>query len=146
MIGIDIDIRAHNRKLIEQHPMFKRVEMIESSSTDPKLIARLEKEAKKHKTVLVCLDSYHGYEHVLRELQLYAPLVTRGSYVVVFDTFNYKLVGLKGTKSSYADYRTDNPMSAVKKFLAGNRRFKIDKAYNKFFVSSCPDGFLKRIR
>lgn len=146
VIGIDIDIRKHNRLLIEKHPMAKRIEMIESGSTDKGLVVKLKKKIKKNQIVMVCLDSHHGYEHVLQELRLYAPLVSRGSYLVVFDTLMPKLIGLKGTKSVYSDYRTDNPGSAVKKFLSENKNFKIDKNYNKFFVSSCPDGFLKRIK
>ena len=82
----------------------------------------------------------------MEELRLYSPFVSRGSYIVVFDTFNAKLFGLKGTKDIYSDYRKDNPMSAVKKFLSENKNFKIDKNYNKFFVSSCPNGFLKRVK
>ncbi|MBI4059483.1 class I SAM-dependent methyltransferase [Candidatus Giovannonibacteria bacterium] len=146
VIGVDIDIRSHNRRLIEKHPMYKRIEMIQGGSTDRELIARLKKKAKKYRKVMVCLDSHHGYEHVLRELRLYAPLVSRGSYVVVFDTLMPKLFGLKGTKDIYSDYRKDNPGSAVKKFLSENKSFKVDKNYNKFFVSSCPDGFLKRVK
>ncbi|MBI2048872.1 MAG: class I SAM-dependent methyltransferase [Candidatus Liptonbacteria bacterium] len=146
VIGVDIDIRSHNRCLIEKHPMYKRIEMIQGGSTDKELIARLKKKAKKYRKVMVCLDSHHGYEHVLKELRLYAPLVSKGSYIVVFDTLMPKLFGLKGTKNIYSDYRKDNPGSAAKKFLSENKNFKIDKNYNKFFVSSCPDGFLRRIK
>ncbi len=146
VIGVDIDIRKHNRRLIEKHPMAKRIEMFQGGSTDWSLIKKLKENVKKYKKVLVCLDSHHGYEHVLKELRFYSPLVSRGSYMVVSDTFMPKLFGLKGTKSIYSDYRKDNPMSAVKKFLSENKNFAIDKNYNKFFVSSCPDGFLRRIK
>jgi cephalosporin hydroxylase len=146
VIGIDIDIRPHNRRLLERHPMIKRVSMIEADSTSPTLIKKLAKEVKKHKKVMVCLDSLHSYKHVLEELRLYSPFVTVGSYIVVFDTAMPKFAGLKGTKKIYKDYKTDNPLMAVKQFLKENKNFKIDKTYNKFFVSNCPDGFLKRIK
>lgn len=145
VVGIDIDIREHNRRLIEKHPMYKRIEMIERGSTDKELIAKLKKKVKKYRKVLVCLDSYHGYKHVLEELRLYSPFVSRGSYIVVFDTFMPKLVGLKEA-NAVSDYKRDNPASAVRDFLKRDKKFVIDKNHNKFFVSSCPDGFLKKIK
>lgn len=86
VLGIDIDIREHNRQAIESHPMFKRISMIEGSSIDPKIIEQVRRETAGKQSVLVCLDSNHTHDHVLAELEAYAPLVTVGSYCVVFDT------------------------------------------------------------
>ncbi len=86
VLGIDIDIREHNREEIEKHPMFKRIKMLEGSSLSPEMVARVKAIADQHKTIMVCLDSNHTHDHVLRELELYAPFVSVGSYIVVFDT------------------------------------------------------------
>lgn len=142
IIGIDVDIRKHNRKLIEKHPFIKRVTMIEGSSTDEKVIAAIKKEIRTSDTVLVILDSNHTKSHVYRELNAYKDVVTKGSYMVVFDTFMPYLGNLRGLGS----FINNSPMEAVKNFIKENsKNFIIDKNYNKFFVSSCPDGFIKRI-
>ena len=86
VLGIDIDIRPHNKKLIEKHPMFNKIQMIEGSSVDIKVVEKVKKIAKKYKNILVCLDSNHTHDHVLSELKCYTPLVTKGSYCIVFDT------------------------------------------------------------
>jgi cephalosporin hydroxylase len=86
VIGIDIDIRPHNRLAIERHPLYKRISMIEGSSIDPEIVALVEARAKGKERILVCLDSNHTHEHVLAELKAFAPLTTVGSYCVVFDT------------------------------------------------------------
>ena len=86
VLGIDIDVRPHNRKAIEEHPLSKRITMIEGSSIDPEIFRQVNEKSKDKKRILICLDSNHTHEHVLAELELYAPLTTVGSYCVVFDT------------------------------------------------------------
>lgn len=145
ILGIDIDIREHNKKEIEAHPMFKRIKMIQGSSVDAALVEDVKKYAAGKQTVLVCLDSNHTHEHVLRELELYAPFVTTGSYIVVFDTIvedlpdNY-LPGRAWSKG-------DNPKTAVHQFLKSNDHFAIDTAIdNKLLISVAPEGYLKKIK
>jgi cephalosporin hydroxylase len=142
IIGIDIDIREHNKKLIEKHPFSKRVLMIEGSSVDKKIITKINKLIKPNDKVLVLLDSDHTKKHVLLELNAYKNFVTKNSYMVVFDTFASSLLGLKGEKDFFKNH---NAMHAIKEFIKQNKTFKIDKNYNKFFVSSCTDGFLKKL-
>src|SRR5258708_7430319 len=86
VLGIDIDVRAHNRKAIAEHPMATRIELIEGSSIDAEIVARVRDIAGRHRRILVCLDSNHTHDHVLAEMRAYAPLVTKDSYLVVFDT------------------------------------------------------------
>lgn len=144
VLGIDIDIREHNKKEIEKHPMFKRIKMIQGSSVDKNLVEEVKTYAAGKQTVLVCLDSNHTHEHVWQELELYAPFVTKGSYLVVFDTIvedlpdNY-LPGRAWSKG-------DNPKTAVWKFLEQHPEFVIDTAVdNKLLISVAPEGYLKRI-
>ena len=141
VIGIDIEIRPHNRKMIENHPMMKRITLIEGSSTSQEIIKKVEKEIEPGSKVLVCLDSSHARSHVLEELKLYSKLVTSGSYIVVFDTIMPELIGLPGSRESWDK---DNPMEAIKEFLKLNDLFEIDETYNKLIVSYCPNGFLKK--
>lgn len=141
VIGIDIDIRPHNRKLLEKHPLIKRVTMLEGSSVDEKIVNKVKKYIKGNKKVLVILDSDHRKPHVLKELETFKNIVTKGSYIVVFDTFMPFLQGLKG---STEDFKNNSAMDAVELFLRKNKNFSIDKQWNKFFVSSCPNGFIKR--
>ncbi|HET9279812.1 MAG TPA: cephalosporin hydroxylase family protein [Flavitalea sp.] len=145
IVGIDIEIREHNRKEIENHPMYKRIKMVEGSSISQDTVDAVKKFVNGKKTVLVSLDSNHTHEHVLSELNLYAPFVTPGSYLVVFDTIvedmpdNY----LPGRAWS----RGDNPKTAVWEFLKQNPDFEIDHAIdNKLLISVAPEGYLKRIR
>lgn len=143
VIGIDIEIREHNRKAIEAHPMFKRIELIEGSSTSQEGIEEVKKNIPKGSTVLVCLDSNHTKEHVKEEIKAYSGLVTRGSYLVVFDTIMPELVGLPSSSENWSE---DNPMEAIKDFLEINNDFEIDTEYNRLYVSHCPNGFLRRKR
>jgi cephalosporin hydroxylase len=145
VLGIDIDIREHNRKEIEAHPMFGRIKMIQGSSLDENIVAQVKAYAEGMKTILVCLDSNHTHDHVLRELELYSGFVTEGSYIVVFDTIvedlpdNY-LPGRMWSKG-------DNPKTAVYDFLRTNSQFEIDRNIdNKLLVSVAPEGYLKRVR
>ncbi len=144
VLGIDIDIREHNRKEIESHPMSKRISMIQGSSIDSSIIQQVNKYAEGKKSVLVCLDSNHTHDHVLAELKAYAPLVTKNNYCVVFDTIIEDLpVG------SFPDRPWDkgnNPKTAVWEFLKSTDQFKIDKAIeNKLLISVAPDGYLKKV-
>src|SRR5687767_2059719 len=91
VLGIDIDIREHNKKAIEAHPMFKRIKMFEGSSVDENMLQKVKEVAKDKEMILVVLDSNHTHEHVLAELRMYSELVTKGSYLVVFDTIVEKL-------------------------------------------------------
>lgn len=145
VLGIDIDIRAHNRAEIERHPMYHRIDMIEGSSTDPEIARRVAERATEAETVLVTLDSHHTHEHVRRELELYAPLVTPGSYCVVFDTVIQDMPA-----GSFPDREWDvgdNPKTAVHDFIEANDHFEIDRAiHGKLLITVSRDGFLRRLR
>jgi cephalosporin hydroxylase len=145
VLGIDIDIREHNRVAIEQHPMFKRITMIEGSSLDKEVVKQVYEFAKRKEKVLVVLDSNHTHEHVLRELELYSPLVANGSYLVVFDTIIEDM-----PEDSFPDRpwgKGNNPKTAVRKFLETNKRFVIDKEIeNKLLITAAPEGYLRCIR
>jgi len=144
VVGIDIDIRKHNRVEIEKHPMFKRITMIEGSSTEEEIVKEVRRMAEGKK-VLVCLDSNHTHEHVLNELELYAPLVSVGSYCVVFDTIIEDM-----PTDSFLDRpwgRGNNPKTAVYEFLKNNDYFEIDKNIeNKLLITVAPDGYLRRVK
>lgn len=145
VLGVDIDIRAHNREAIETHPMFKRISMIEGSSVEPAIIELVRAKASGKESVLVCLDSNHTHEHVLAELQAYAPLTTVGSYCIVFDT---------NIEDMPADMFPDrpwgpgnNPKTAVCEYLKSHPEFEIDKnIQHKLLITAAPDGYLKRVK
>ena len=145
VIGIDIEIRPHNRKAIEEHPMFRRISMIEGDSTADEVITLVHEKARKHRTILVCLDSNHTHDHVLKELRAYAPLVTKGSYCVVFDTIIEDMPA-----GSFPDRPWDkgnNPKTAVWEYLKETNMFEIDEDIpNKLLITVAPDGYLKRVR
>ncbi len=144
VLGIDIDIRAHNRAAIEAHPMASRVQMIEGSSIAPDIVERVRAVASNYKRVMVCLDSNHTHDHVLAELQAYAPLVSVGSYCVVFDTIVEDL-----PKEMFPDRPWgpgNNPKTAVWEYLRGHPEFEIDRIIQqKLLITVAPDGFLRRI-
>jgi cephalosporin hydroxylase len=145
VLGIDIDIRKHNRKEIEKHKMFKRIKMIEGSSTDRKVLKQVEKIAKKHKKIMVCLDSLHTHNHVLDELNLYSKFVNKNSYLVVFDTIIEYMP--KGFFKDRPWDKGNNSKTAVDKFLKNNKNFVVDKEIeNKLLISVVPGGYLKRIK
>lgn len=145
MLGIDIDIRAHNRSAIEAHPMASRIQMIQGSSISPEIITQVHAVAAQYSRVLVCLDSNHTHDHVLAELQAYAPLTSKGSYCVVFDTIVEDM-----PKEMYPDRPWgpgDNPKTAVWEYLKTHPEFEIDKSiHQKLLITVAPDGYLKRIR
>jgi len=142
VLGIDIDIRKHNKQEIEKHPMFKRITMIEGSSIDIKIIKKVQEFAKNRKKIMVILDSNHTHDHVVKELQAYSPLVSKGNYLLVFDTI------IEDVPEEYNKNRSwginNNPKTAVKQFLKKNDRFKIDKKIEeKLLFTAAPSGYLK---
>ena len=145
VLGIDIDIRAHNRVEIEKHPLASRIHMIEGSSISEGVITQVHAFAKNYQRILVCLDSMHTHDHVLAELNAYAPLVSVGSYCVVFDTIVEDL-----PPCSFPDRpwdRGNNPKTAVREFLGTCSEFVIDKEIeDKLLITAVPDGYLKRMR
>jgi cephalosporin hydroxylase len=143
VIGVDIEIREHNRKAIEAHPLFKRIELIEDSSIAQSTVEKIRKKIPSGSKVIVCLDSDHAKTHVLKELELYKEFVITDCYIVVFDTITAELV-----KSGIADqkYLNNSPMEAVEEFLKINKNFAVDKQFNKLYVSYNRDGYLKRIK
>jgi cephalosporin hydroxylase len=144
VLGLDIDIRAHNRAAIEAHPMANRIGMIEGSSIDPAIIAQVQDIARRYKRVLVCLDSNHTHAHVLAELEAYAPLVSAGSYCVVFDTIVEDMPAEMFLDRPWGP--GDNPKTAVWEYLKTHPEFEIDKQMDhKLLISVAPDGYLKRV-
>jgi cephalosporin hydroxylase len=142
VVGVDIEIRNHNRAEIERHPMSKRIRMVEGSSIDGAIADEVRRLANGRKRVLVVLDSNHTHEHVLRELELYSPLVTKGSYLVVFDTL---IEDMPDDLIKDRPWRKgNNPKTAVWEFLRTNSRFTIDKEIeSKLLITVAPDGYLK---
>ena len=145
VLAIDIDIRAHNREAIEAHPMSSRIKMIEGSSISLEVIDQVHRVASGYERVLVCLDSMHTHDHVLAELEAYAPLVTPGSYCVVFDTIIEDMPDNKFTDRPWGV--GNNPKTAVWEYLKTHPEFEIDKSIqSKLLITVAPDGFLKRIK
>jgi cephalosporin hydroxylase len=144
VVGIDIDIRLHNRSAIGEHPLSGLITMVEGSSVDQHVIDEVHQLAAGHETVMVFMDSNHTHEHVLGELNAYAHLVTKGSYCVVFDTF------VEDMPPKYFPDRPwdkgDSPKTAVREYLKSHSEFEIDKSIdNKLLISVAPDGYLLRI-
>lgn len=144
VLGIDIDIREHNRDAIEAHPMASRIQMIQGSSIAPEIIEQVRAVAANYSRVLVCLDSNHTHDHVLAELQAYAPLTSKDSYCVVFDTIIEDM-----PKEMFPDRPWgpgDNPKTAVWEYLKSHPEFEIDQSIqNKILLTVAPDGYLKRV-
>lgn len=144
VIGIDIDIRSHSRNDLGSHPLSGYIEVVEGSSVDPQIVQRVHKCAAEHTKILVLLDSNHTHEHVLAELEAYAPLVSEGSYCIVYDT------GIEDMPpASFPDRPWDignNPKTAVHEFLRSHPEFVADQSiHQKLQITVAPDGFLKRI-
>lgn len=144
VVGVDIEIRPHNRQAIESHPLARRISLIEGSSVDPNVVAQVRSVAAGKEKVLVCLDSNHTHAHVLAELQAYAGLVSVGSYCVVFDTF---------VEDMPQDYvweerpwgKGNSPKTAVWEWLKSHPEFEIDRSVeDRLLITSAPDGFLRR--
>jgi cephalosporin hydroxylase len=144
VLGIDIDIREHNKLAIKSHPMNKKITMLQGSSLDKKIIDKVYNFANKGKKILVCLDSNHTHEHVLSELKVYAPLVSIGSYCVVFDTIVENM-----PKDSFPNRpwnKGNNPKTALKEYLENHPEFEIDRSiFDKLLITSAPEGYLKKI-
>ena len=144
VIGIDIDIRKENKKAIQDHKMFSRIEMIEGSSISPNVVSRVHEVAQNYKKILVCLDSSHSHDHVLAELNSYASLTSIGSYCVVFDTIIEDLPNEMFNDRPWGV--GNNPKTAVWEYLRSNSNFEIDKKIQeKLLITVAPDGYLKRI-
>jgi len=157
VLGIDIDIRSHNRTAIELHPMANRIDMIQGSSIDPSVINQVKEIARGYSRILLCLDSNHTHDHVLAELEAYAPLISVGSYCVVFDTIIEDL-----SSNMFPDRpwgKGNNPKTAVREYLRRLKEegrtamdgqplgFEVDKMIeNKLLITVAPDGYLKRVK
>ena len=148
VIGVDIDIRAHNRESIEAHPLSPRITLIEGSSTSPETLTKVKAEVPEGASVMVVLDSDHSRDHVLAELRAYGPLVTAGLYLVVADTLlGHGDASQTPTKRSRIWYPGDEPYAAVNAYLAETDRFETDKVLNgKLVLSSSPGGYLRCTR
>ena len=144
VLGIDIDIREHNRKAIEAHPMSNRINMIQGYSIAEDIVNQVKAYAKNFKRILISLDSNHTHDHVLEELKAYAPLTSLGSYCVVFDTVVEDMPKeMSGDRPWGPGY---NPKTAVWEYLKTHPEFEIDKSIqNKLLITVAPDGYLKRI-
>lgn len=144
VVGIDIDIRAHNRVEIEDHPMYKRIILIEGSSTDDAIFAKAQDLAKQHDSVMIVLDSNHSHEHVLNELRMYSKLVTLGSYIVVFDGIVEHVPEFVPTDRPWG--KSSNPLTATLQFMSENRHFQVDtEIEDKLVITAAPCGYLRRI-
>ncbi|MHC4396959.1 MAG: cephalosporin hydroxylase family protein [Planctomycetota bacterium] len=145
VLGIDIDIRKHNREAIESHPMFNRISMIKGSSICEDVLEQVKRTAGGKETILVVLDSDHTHNHVLKELELYCPFVTNGSYLVVFDTIIEDM-----SEGSFPDRpwsKGNNPKTAVREFLKSHDDFVIDRnVEHKLLITVAPGGYLKRVK
>lgn len=149
VVGIDIEIREHNRKAIEAHEMFDLITMYEGSSVDPDIVSQVEKEIKPGDTTLILLDSNHLKDHVLQELKAYSPMVSKGSYIVACDGI---MKQVKGALRTDDDWDWNNPISAVNEFLDGNNEFveqepiwPFNEGIAQKRVTYWPQAFLKRI-
>lgn len=145
VLGIDIDIREHNKKAIEAHPLSKKITMFQGSSIDKEMIDKVQEFAQKGKRILVVLDSNHTHEHVLAELRAYASLVSLESYCIVFDTIIEDMPEDSFPNRSWN--KGNNPKTAVWEFLQESSDFVIDKDIeNKILITVAPDGYLMRVK
>jgi cephalosporin hydroxylase len=145
VVGIDIEIRPHNRRAIESHQLSRRISMIQGSSIDGWVIEEVRKRSRDKPSVLVCLDSNHTHGHVLRELELYGPLVTKGSYMIVFDTIIGELPEELCFDRPWG--KGNNPGTAVSKFLRSSDRFIVDKdMVSKLLLTVAPGGYLRCVK
>ena len=145
VVGVDIDIRAHNRAAIEAHPLARRITMLQGSSVAPEIVAEVRRLAAGRKRVLVTLDSNHTHAHVLAELEAYAPLTSVGSYCVVFDTVIDDMPASMFPDRPWGP--GDNPKTALREYLQRHPEFEIRKDVDhKLLITVAPDGYLKRVR
>ena len=141
VIGIDIDIRSHNREVIEKHPLFKRITLVEGSSTAPETVAKVRDLAGTAKNCMVCLDSDHKADHVERELLAYSDFIPPGGYIVVFDT-GEDFLATEGVRDK--DTYGTGPFSGLMKFLEQDDSFEIDRSFDKLGTSKWFMTFLKK--
>ena len=158
VLGIDIDIRAHNRKAIESHELFEMITLVEGSSVAAETLKRVKARIKKSdKVIMVILDSAHTYDHVMKEIKAYSKYVSTGSYIVVTDGSQEYLGETARAKKDYPKYRktwkVNNPKKAVEDFVSRNRNFKIvepafpfNESNLDFRITNWPSAFLRRIR
>lgn len=145
VLGIDVDIRKHNRTEIEKHPMSKRICMVEGSSIDAGIGRQVAALAASRRQIMVVLDSNHTHDHVMQELALYSPLVSKGCYLVVFDTLLEDMPDDLVTNRPWS--KGNNPKTAVHEFLRSNDRFVIDKRIqDKLLITVAPDGYLRCVK
>ena len=145
VLGIDIDIREHNKKAIQDHPMSKKITMFEGSSVSDQMIKKVNDFAKKGKRIMVILDSNHTHDHVLAELEAYANLVSKDSYCIIFDTVIEDMPDNSFPNRPWG--KGNNPKTAVWKYLKTHSEFEIDESVqNKQLITVAPDGYLKRIK
>ncbi|MGA2320205.1 MAG: CmcI family methyltransferase [Solirubrobacteraceae bacterium] len=142
VLGVDVEIRKYNRLAIEAHPMSKRITLIEGDSVAEATLARVRAEIPPGATVMVALDSNHTRSHVTAELERYTPLVTPGSYCVVFDSV---MTMVSDAPSAGENWEHDNPLDAVSDFLARHEEFEVDPSFNRLDVTYCQSGFLRRL-
>ena len=141
VIGIDIDIREHNRREIENHNLFKRIHLIEGSSIDQKIISKIYKLTSASQKVVVILDSNHSQEHVSEELRAYSKIVTPKSYIVVHDGAQAWVSDIPSGKKEWKD---NHPLNSINNFLENNPQFSIDEKFNRWGVTSSPYGYILR--
>jgi cephalosporin hydroxylase len=148
VIGVDVDIRAHNRDTIENHPMASKIMLIEGSSIAAETLQAVKAAIPPGAAVMVCLDSDHSRDHVLEELRAYGDLVTPGQYLIVSDTVLGRMTAEQTpTARSHVWLRGDEPLAAVEAYLAETDRFEVDPVVNgKLIFSSSPGGYLKRVK
>lgn len=151
VIGVDIEIRPHNRKAIEEHELSNRIELVEGDSTDPSIVSRVRNLVKPGESVLVFLDSNHSKEHVLKELEAYSPLVSPNSYIVSTDGI---MKDVHGSKRAASDWYWNNPFEAARTFLTGHPEFVEEQPPWRFDesnglrknVTQWPGAWLKRVK
>ena len=143
VIGVDIEIRQHNRVAIEAHPMYKRITMIEGSSIGESTITELEKNLGEGKKVMVMLDSNHSTDHVLKEMELYSKYIPVGGYLIVQDGAQAWVSDIPRGKKEWKD---DNPLTAIHEFMKHNSDFIIDESYTRLGITQSPCGYLKRVK
>jgi cephalosporin hydroxylase len=149
VIGVDIEIRPHNRRAIEDHPLAGSITLVEGSSTDPAVVEKVRSAIRPGERALVLLDSNHSKAHVLAELEAYAPLVAIGSYIVATDGIMADVAGRPGARPEWA---WDNPQAAAREFAARDKRFRLEEppfAFNEGAITErvtyWPSAFLKRV-
>ena len=145
VVGVDIDIRAHNRDSIERHPLARRIDLIQGSSVEDATVERVKRHITAGSSVMVILDSNHTHDHVLDELRLYGPLVTRGQFMIVADTVVERIPAQAHRPRPWGP--GDNPATALDQYLTESDRFERDAFINaKLLISSSPGGYLRCVK